>query len=355
MRLAFNGNILSSSPDDRRHGHRWWGLVGLICLALFTLTGCPQTEEPLVVGAHMSWIGYQPLFLADDRGDLAPSGVRLVSMLNLPAAQSAIRHGRVDAIFGTLDEALRFRATGTNIMVILVSADSSLGADAIIGQAEVSSIKALRSRRVGLIGFGLSGYILMRALEQNGMTIDDIEIVPLAMDRQIEAFRNREVDAIVTFDPLIHEAHKAGGHTLFDTREMPGESIDVLMVRGDVTDADLDRLRHLLSLWFDSVTRALSGESRAIMLIGKRLGLAEAEVTDSLQKIRFLPPEEVKDLLAGREAKLIPVAERMQQTMLHNGLMEQPVAISELLAPQFNARLYDGLPRTYAGHLQPAH
>jgi len=45
------------------------------------------------------------------------------------------------------------------------------------------------------------------------------------------AFKKRQVDAIVTFEPVKSELLSSGANILFDSHQIPGRIVDVLVVR----------------------------------------------------------------------------------------------------------------------------
>lgn len=339
----------------RHSGRSGWVPRLATLLVVIVLIGCPQVEQPMVIGAHLGWIGYQPLFLADDHGALSALNVRSAPMLTLPTAQQALRDGRVHALFGTLDEAIRLLADGFPVRIVLVATDSSDGADGIVAGPHIRTVADLRDRSIGMIGFGVGGFILSRALELNGLTADAIRIVPLSVDRQIAAFRAGTVDAIVTFEPLMQQARTAGGHVIFDSRQMPGELLDVLMVHADLSEERITRLRLVLDIWFDRVGSLMERDRTDLAAIAERVGREVADVPDLLRKIRFLQRREVDYLLNGRRPRLVAVADRMQRAMIQDGLLKGPVAVEEMVDAELIASLYGDRTRRVGRALAAAH
>ena len=57
----------------------------------------------------------------------------------------------------------------------------------------------------------------------------------------------------VTFDPYRARFLQAGGKTLFDSTQIPGEIVDILAVRADVFKKHPTHVRALLTGWFGAL------------------------------------------------------------------------------------------------------
>lgn len=60
-----------------------------LALLFVALLGCQPDPEALRVGGNR-WLGYAPLYLADDLGWTAPSGIRLVEYPNATDRKSVV-------------------------------------------------------------------------------------------------------------------------------------------------------------------------------------------------------------------------------------------------------------------------
>lgn len=85
----------------------------------------------------------------------------------------------------------------------VVSINSRGNADRIIAQAGINSIEDLRGKKVG-VPEGTSGDMLLNlALESAGMTVDDIERVPMDPPTTISAFTSGQIDAAGIWYPHV--------------------------------------------------------------------------------------------------------------------------------------------------------
>jgi NitT/TauT family transport system substrate-binding protein len=87
--------------------------------------------------------------------------------------------------------------------------DISNGADAIVAKPAIANLQSLKGRRVGFDRSMLATFVLSRGLEQVGLSLKDVKIVPVELSDQEEAFKQGRVDAIVTFEPYRKIGFKA--------------------------------------------------------------------------------------------------------------------------------------------------
>ena len=79
----------------------------------------------------------------------------------------------------------------------------------------------------------VGAYMLNAALAKAGLRTTDITVVPLPLDEHLTAWRESQVDALVTFDPVLQVLRGEGAPVLFDSSAIPGEIVDVLVARTD--------------------------------------------------------------------------------------------------------------------------
>src|SRR5689334_24133753 len=206
-------------------------LCVLACLALsLALSGCMrQPETALRIGTNV-WIGSEPLYLARDLGRLDPGTVQLVEYPSASEVLRAFRNEAIDGMVISLDELFGLAADGLQPRIILV-VDVSNGADVVVGRRGMRTMRDLQGKAVAVEGGALGAFVLSRALALNGMQASDVNVVHLESNEHPRAFEKGQVDGAVTFDPFRGQLIAAGGKTLFDSTQIPGEIVDLLAVR----------------------------------------------------------------------------------------------------------------------------
>jgi NitT/TauT family transport system substrate-binding protein len=157
---------------------RFMWLVSFFLAMLAILAGCTQEPQtPLRVGTNV-WPGYEPLYLARDQGYYPPQSVRLVEYTSASEVIRAFRNGAIDAAALTLDEVLLLAETTPDVSVVL-ALDVSHGADVILAQPALSSLRDFKGRRVGVEATALGAYMLTRAPQTVDLTPTDVRTVSL--------------------------------------------------------------------------------------------------------------------------------------------------------------------------------
>jgi NitT/TauT family transport system substrate-binding protein len=280
------------------------------------------------VGTNV-WVGYEPLYLARSLNWLDEDTARLVEFQSNTEVIRAFRNGVVEAAALTLDEALLLAQDGIDCRIVQVL-DYSQGGDVILGRKGIASLAAARGKRVGVESTAVGAYMLARGLQKSGMSIADVQIISMGIDVQERAFNAGKVDVVVTFDPVRTRLLKGGAVRLFDSAEIPGEIVDVLVVRGDFLERYPDRVRRLLAAW----NRALAAIDRDPDDSARRMAVREkispAEMHEALKGVRFPDADENRAMVGSSAPALLPVAERLGRVMLDAKLLAHPVDMRRL-------------------------
>jgi NitT/TauT family transport system substrate-binding protein len=280
------------------------------------------------------WIGYQPLVLAEELRLFPQDTIRLVEFRSNTESLRALRNGDVEAAALTLDEVLLLSAEGHDTAVILVL-DCSSGADALVARPEIGSLSDLIGRRVGVESSANGAYVLNRALQLAGLDPEDVKIVHLRAGDQVETYRAGLVDALVTYEPLRTQLAALGAVTLFDSREIPCEVVDVLATRREVLGERKAQVERLLRGWFAAVDHLASSPDEAATRLAPRLGLRPADYLAAAAGVElgtlamncraFDPPMGAVGLVAR--------AREVAQFLKENGLMDGEPSLDRLVEP----------------------
>jgi len=251
--------------------------AGILTLVLLLMTACTPAPAPeLKLGTNV-WPGYEPLYLARDLGMFKASGVKLIEYPSATEVLRGMRDGNIDAAALTLDEALTLVQDGIRLRVVLVM-DTSHGADAVVAHAGIESVADLKGRRLGAETTALGAYMVSRMLKLEGLSRADVTLVPLTLNEHEQAFRQGDVDAVVSLEPVVSHLQAAGGHVIFDSRRIPGEVVDVLVIRESAFDGQRSTIHHLLRQWFAALDYLLTKPSDAAERMRGRPGLTAEEI-----------------------------------------------------------------------------
>ncbi len=294
----------------------------LLMLLFFTLTGCGLNESEKAVALQVGtnqWPGYEPLYLAKSKG-FYPENLRVVLLPSASEVMRALRNEVIDVAGLTLDEALILASSGVDLKIFLV-ADISAGADVILARPELNSVAELKGRRVGVESTALGAFMLSRALQLSGLQASDVELVDLQVDQHEEAYLTDKVDAVVTFEPVRTRLLKAGARPIFDSRQLPEEIVDVLVIRTSVIETQRENLKALIDGWFKARDLLVENNHSAMVLAAKHQGISAAELSEALTGIELPARGKVSYLINEAELvnRAVPIQRWMQQKKLLKG------------------------------------
>ncbi len=229
--------------------------VGITAALLLTATvGQAAQAEPLRIG-YLTWIGYGPLFVAQEKGFFAKEGVQveLIDMAIHEAMYAGLFAGQVDAITGTVDDMLpHFDPADPYACVFAL--DELHGGDGIVANNDIKSIADLEDKTVAFPKGTVSEFYLNVLLKGAGLSEADIKPVEMSFDDAANAFLMQEVDAAVSAEPWWTQGRRSEhGHLLADLSGTPGLNVDCLLTKTPVLDARLPQFRALARAWDEAV------------------------------------------------------------------------------------------------------
>lgn len=302
------------------HGNFLIKQLLLFTLLLAPLAGCTkEPQSPLRIGTNV-WPGYEPLYLARELGLCKENSIKLVEYPSSTETMRSFQNATIDAAALTLDETMQLLASGADIKVILVM-DVSQGADVLLARPEIKSMSELRNRRVGLESTALGAYMLTRALQSAGMKPTDVKTVLLEEAEHESGYRDGRIDAVVTFDPVRTRLLAAGARQIFDSSMIPGEIVDLLVVRGSFAKNNPGQVKKLLQCWFRALDYLERDRPKAAGTMAVREKMSAAEFLASLKGMRFPDLKENRLMLDKESPALLPSAERLATVMFENRLI----------------------------------
>lgn len=260
----------------------------LAALLVLLIGGCAPLPEPPTRVVVNPWVGYDPLVLAREHGLSNPSELQVIELHSSTESSRALRNGLADAAALTLDEALRLADEGLALRIIAVLSESN-GADAVVARPGIGTPAELRGKQIALEETALGSLVLARLLEAGGLERGDV------VTTQIEAFQHAsmmlsgQVDAVITFEPLLSKLRAAGYGVIFDSHDMPGEIVNVLVVRADLADHRVSQLR---AAWRAGRAALEADPVRAATLLAPATELSTTEYLATLEGLRFIPDTE---------------------------------------------------------------
>lgn len=313
--------------------------IAYLLILVFVSSGLPgcniSPAKPLRIGV-LVWPPYEIAFLARDLGYFDAKAIELVDYESPSTVERAYRDGTLDAIMVTADYLIDIAADIPDQRAILVI-DFSEGGDALMARREIAHLLELRGKRIGVEKSVLGGYIANRMLEHAGLGIDDVEIVPVDIPDQEAAFRNGDIDAVLTYEPTRSRLAQLGATELFSTRDIPGEIVDLLVTNNQVIASQKKNLEVFVSAWARALDYLRNNPDDSALRVAPRQNLTPRQYLDALQHARIPSMRENIALLSHGPQSLATALHRHVDSMLRQGIVDKKVAVDQLLDRQFVA------------------
>jgi len=214
-------------------------LALFLSVALWSITAA-AADKFRVAWSH--YTGWEPWAYAQNAGILqkwaAKYGIEIELTLINDYVESINLYtgGKFDACAMTNMDALTIPAVGGVDTTVIIVGDFSNGNDGIVLK-NGSSVKDLKGRSVKLVAFTVSHYMLARALEMNGMKEREIKTVNTSDSDIASIFTTDKNGAVVTWNPPLQQVRNVkGAKMVFDSSQIPGEIMDLMVVRSSAPD-----------------------------------------------------------------------------------------------------------------------
>lgn len=282
----------------------------MLFVMLFGATSL-YAQEYKVCWSH--YTGWEPWAYADHSGilkkwaDKYKIKIKLVRINDYVESINLFTAKEYQACTMTNMDALTIPAVGGIDSEALIVGDFSDGNDGIVIKGG-NSVKALKGRKVKLVQFSVSHYLLSRALQMNGMKEKDLTVVNTSDADIGSLFLSEKNAAVVTWNPILMSIENAkGAKKVFDSSKIPGEIIDLMVVH---TDAPETLKKALVGAWYDTM-KVMSGKDaaaeKALAFMAKEAGgtldefKAQLKTTamfyDAKKATEFTRSKKVKDTM----------------------------------------------------------
>ncbi len=183
--------------------------------------------------------------------------------------------GAFDGVTATNMDTLSIPSGSGVDTTALIVGDFSNGNDAVILKGE-GGLADLAGKPVHLVELSVSHYLLARGLDSVGLSEADLAGVVNTSDADmIAAFATDDVQAVVTWNPLVSAIlEDPAASKLFDSSDIPGEIIDLMVVNTEVLEANPDFGKALVGAWYEVMGLMQAGDEAVLT------ALAEASGTD---------------------------------------------------------------------------
>ncbi len=243
-------------------------------------TSKPPPNEVINMG-YSNWSGWWLWEIAKSEHLFEKNGVEvnLKWFDNYSDSITALATGQLDANSQTLNDTIPQVDKAIYGEVVVLVNDNSAGNDKIIVSQDINKIEDLKGKKVALEEGVVDDFLLTLALEKQGMSRNDVEIINIETGAAALAFAQGKVDAVGAFPPFWLTALKReGSRELISSKDFPGAIPDLLVVTQKLIDERPDAVQGLVNTWWDILKFMKQNPERASEIIARRAGVTEEEL-----------------------------------------------------------------------------
>lgn len=270
-------------------------VVGLF--GMYLMAGAAHAAEPLRIG-YSDWPGWVAWEIGLEKGWFKEAGVDVkFEWFDYVASMDAFAAGKLDAVGMTNGDTLVTGSAGGKGVMFLMN-DYSNGNDMVIAKPGINSIKELKDKKIGVeVGF-VSHLLLLNALEDNGMTEADVELVNVPTNETPQVLASGDVDAIVAWQPSSGTALTLvpGSKALYTSKNKPGLIYDMYVASPESMANRRDDYMKVMKVWYrivDYLNDPATYED-AVKIMASRVGLDPEEYKKFINGTKILTLEEAK-------------------------------------------------------------
>lgn len=288
-----------------------------------------------------TWVGYAPLFIAQEKGFFKKYGADIQIQVIESAAdrRSALLADQIHAMSSTVDTHIMTDAAGIDIVQVL-ALDTSDGGDGIVSKEDINAVADLKGKKVALDTTGGASFFWFQyLLREDGMTLDDLDVQSMGSGDAGSAFVAGNVDAAVTWEPWLTNAKSTDfGKVLKDSSETPGIIVDSIGMKKEFVEAYPGTVRALVLGWYDALAYIDSDYDDAIAIMAKGMGQTSDEFKESLEGVSYYDKKMNIDYFdKSVENNIYDIASLANEIWVENGFYKEDEApvIDEVIDGSF--------------------
>lgn len=326
----------------------WLLTVMLVSLATFLIAGCAtekKTSEVKKVSVGLLRLSSSaPIFVGIEKGFFAEAGIDLnpewfdaAQPIVVATASNKVEVGATGITAGLYNLA----AQGQKISIVADKGREQKGfsSNAVLVTTDLynsgaRSIKDLKGKKIGVTQSGSTfHYTIGRLLEINGMSLQDVEIVPLGkMGSMMAALQSKQVDAIIIGEPNVSRILSEGyGKVILPVGDaMENQTSAIFYSPAFAKDKDM------AVKFMTAYIKSVNYYSEAVL--GKEKGVNYKEVIDIITKYTQTPTADVEKGLPfiDPNGKLLDSDIQTQLDWYYKqGLIEKPLEAKQVVDTSF--------------------
>lgn len=263
--------------------------VFMCAVIMLSIIGCGKTESKV----DFKYVGlkvYDPVYVAKDKGFFEKEGLNVEIVDTVAGGATAVQMVASGNVHGALLSTMAIINAKSNGLPVVGVADiqsafneSPLEEFYVRADSGIKSIKDLKGKKIAINLVKSSfHYTWLMALENAGMTAEDVTFVSLPFDQQQAALERGNVDAIGLMQPYTKKARDSEKLSmLFDAVDVFGErQFCEIFVNSVWADNNEEETKKFVSAIVKAIEWIENNQSEAKTIISKYTGIDVQYIDD---------------------------------------------------------------------------
>jgi len=286
---------------------RLFCLCSMLLAVLCILTPvAARADQPTFTVGWSVYAGWNPYFYMQKSGILKKWAdkygiVIKVQRFDYAASLDSFVAKNIDACTMTNMEALDMPAAAGVDSTAIIVGDYSNGNDAVLVRNNLN-FGTLSGKPIMLVQKTVSEYLLERGMVLSGQQaqLSKLRLVNTSDSDIVAAFLNNSSNqAVVTWKPLVSQIlGDKGVHSIFDSSKIPGEILDLLVVRTEILNRPDGQkfAKAITGAWYETIQELAAGRPNAIKFSAAASGDSVDSYKEQLKTTAlFVTPKSATD------------------------------------------------------------
>ncbi len=260
-----------------------------------------KSTKPMITIATNSWIGYAPLFYAQETGELEKEGFRLLTNVSLAEAAEIFNVGKADMVTTTQHEYYMLKEMIKDIVPVILL-DRSNGGDMILANKSLQELKKAKKIYVYLEVDSINSELFSEFVKKRDLSKKEFIYINEDQQKILDVKNNpNKTILIVTYTPYDVELRKKGFEVIASTKDIHDlVIIDALCARTKLLATHKEKLQRLKKLIDTKIEAIKKDPKQSYRHVKKYLGnISYKEYEDALDSIEWInkPSKELLQII----------------------------------------------------------
>ncbi|WP_216086653.1 ABC transporter substrate-binding protein [Halothece sp. PCC 7418] len=287
------------------------------------------------------WIGFTPMFIAQEKGFFADRNI-VVDFLGFDTtadSNAAFLADQVNAAAPISSELISLVAQDQNLRVVLIE-DLSVGGDGILADNTIESIEDFRGKQIAVEKGTVSYFFLLQVLKDFGLSPSDVTFLNANPSAAAAAYQANNVDIAVTYAPYLQQANEArsNGRIIYDSSQKPTAITDLYIFDTEFIEENPQAVQSFVEGVFQGIDFLENNAEEGLEIAARKLQISPDALAADLKGIELPKAQRNLEMLGNPQSDIYlgKSLNNLAQLVAEQGEVQNiPTNIEQFLEPRF--------------------